>query len=86
MITFLTLKIADHVIWEIKVSMAKTEFSYTLYQLKSMSEDMLTIAKKQGASAAEVDVSLSIGQSVSVRLGETENIEYNLVSLLSILI
>jgi PmbA protein len=59
------------------LSMAKTAFSYTLDELKSMSQDMLSIAKKQGASAAEVDVSLSIGQSVSVRLGETENIEYN---------
>jgi PmbA protein len=57
--------------------MTKTAFSYSLDDLKTMSQDVLAIAKAQGASAAEVDVSLSIGQSVSVRLGETENIEYN---------
>lgn len=57
--------------------MTKTTFSYSLDDLKSMSQDILAIAKKEGASAAEVDVSLSLGQSVSVRLGETENIEYN---------
>lgn len=42
-----------------------------------MSEDVLKIAKQQGATAAETELSLSIGQSVSVRMGETENIEYN---------
>jgi len=57
--------------------MTKTAFTYSLDDLKTMSQDVLAIAKAQGASAAEVDVSLSIGQSVSVRLGETENIEYN---------
>jgi PmbA protein len=57
--------------------MAKTAFSVSLDEIKSMSQDVLKIAKSQGASAAEADISLSIGQNVSVRLGETETIEYN---------
>ncbi|HSI44110.1 MAG TPA: metalloprotease PmbA [Methylotenera sp.] len=57
--------------------MADSGFTYSLDEIKQMSEDMLTVAKTQGASAAEVELSLSVGQSVSVRLGETENIEYN---------
>jgi len=45
--------------------------------LKQISEDALKVAKQAGASAAEVDVSFGTGQTVSVRKGETENIEYN---------
>ncbi len=45
--------------------------------LKQISEDTLKLAKLAGASDAEVDVSFGTGQSVSVRMGETENIEYN---------
>ncbi|MFW5431430.1 MAG: metalloprotease PmbA [Methylophilaceae bacterium] len=45
--------------------------------LKQISEDALKLAKQAGASDAEVDVSFGKGQNVSVRLGETENIEYN---------
>jgi len=45
--------------------------------LKQISEDALNVAKQAGASAAEVDVSFGTGQTVSVRKGETENIEYN---------
>lgn len=57
--------------------MADLRFSYSLDEIKQMSEDVLKIAKTLGASAAEAELSLSIGQNVSVRLGETENIEYN---------
>lgn len=57
--------------------MSDSRFSYRLDEIKQMSEDVLKTAKTQGASAAEAEVSLSIGQNVSVRLGETENIEYN---------
>lgn len=52
-------------------------FHYSLDELKNISQDLLKVANQEGASAAEVDVSLSLGQSVSVRLGETENIEYS---------
>ncbi len=45
--------------------------------LKQISEDALNLAKQAGASDAAVDVSFGTGQSVSVRKGETENIEYN---------
>lgn len=45
--------------------------------LKQIAEDTLKLAKQMGASQAEVDVSFGTGQTVSVRKGETENIEYN---------
>jgi PmbA protein len=45
--------------------------------LKQISEDTLKLTKLAGASDAEVDVSFGTGQNISVRLGETENIEYN---------
>jgi len=57
--------------------MADSGFSYSLDEIKQMSADVLKVAKSQGASAAEAELSLSIGQNVSVRMGETENIEYN---------
>ena len=57
--------------------MADSRFSYSLDEIKQMSEDVLKVAKAQGASAAEAELSLSVGQNVSVRLGEVENIEYN---------
>lgn len=60
-----------------KKDMADSGFSYSLDQIKQMSEDVLKVAKALGASAAEAELSLSIGQNVSVRMGEVENIEYN---------
>jgi PmbA protein len=57
--------------------MAESGFSYSLDEIKQMSEDVLKVAKSHGASAAEAELSLSIGQNVSVRLDEVENIEYN---------
>lgn len=57
--------------------MADSGFSYSLDEIKQMSEDVLKVAKTHGASAAEAELSLSIGQNVSVRMGETETIEYN---------
>jgi PmbA protein len=57
--------------------MADLRFSYSLDEIKQMSEDVLKVAKNLGASAAEAELSLSIGQNVSVRLNEVENIEYN---------
>lgn len=57
--------------------MSDSGFSYSIDEIKQMSEDVLKIAKRLGASAAEAELSLSIGQNVSVRLGEVENIEYN---------
>lgn len=57
--------------------MADSGFSYSLDEIKQMSQDVLKVAKQMGASSAEAELSLSVGQNVSVRLGETENIEYN---------
>lgn len=48
-----------------------------LEQLKQITQDVLKLAKAAGASSAETEVSFGTGQSVSVRMGETENIEYN---------
>src|SRR5690606_29132652 len=58
-------------------SMSESRFSYTLEQLQEMSMRVLQLAKNAGASAAETDISLAVGQNVSVRMGETETIEYN---------
>ena len=48
-----------------------------LEQLQQITQDVLKIAKQAGAYSAETEVSFGTGQNVSVRLGETENIEYN---------
>lgn len=48
-----------------------------LNTLKQITQDVLKIAKKAGASSAETEVSFGTGQNVSVRMGEAENIEYN---------
>jgi PmbA protein len=45
--------------------------------LKQITQDVLKAAKAAGASSAETEASFGTGQNVSVRLGETENIEYN---------
>ena len=57
--------------------MSEPRFSYSLAQLQEMSADVLRLAKQAGATAAEVEISLGIGQNVSVRMNETETIEYN---------
>jgi len=57
--------------------MSDSGFSYTLDEIKQMSEDVLKVAKSLGASQAEAELSLSIGQNVSVRMKEVEHIEYN---------
>jgi PmbA protein len=45
--------------------------------LKQVSQDVLKLAKQAGATSAEAEVAFGTGQSVSVRMNETENIEYN---------
>ena len=57
--------------------MSESRFSYSLAQLQEMSDRVLQLAKDAGASAAEAEVSLGFGQNVSVRMNETETIEYN---------
>jgi PmbA protein len=45
--------------------------------LKQRVQEILTEAKRQGASAAEVSVSEDVGLGVTVRLRELENVEFN---------
>ncbi len=57
--------------------MSEARFSYSLDDLRQLSAEVLQLAQDAGASAAEAEVSLGIGQNVSVRLAEVETIEYN---------
>ena len=59
------------------VSAAPSRFSTPLETLQQYAQDVLAHAQKSGASDCEVDVSEGFGQSVSVRCGEIETIEYN---------
>ena len=52
-------------------------FSYAFATLQQLAEDVLKHAKTKGATACEVDVSEGFGQSVGVRCGEVETIEFN---------
>ncbi len=57
--------------------MPSQEFSYPQDALRGMAQDILDYAESRGASACEADVSEGFGQSVTVRRGEVETIEYN---------
>jgi PmbA protein len=57
--------------------MSRTDFSHTPEQLRQLATDILDHAKSIGASDCEADVSEGFGQSVTVRKGEVETIEYN---------
>jgi len=52
-------------------------FSYAYPVLQEIARDILEHAVRGGASACETDVSDGFGQSVTVRRGEVETIEYN---------
>ena len=54
-----------------------SRFSYSQDYLRSLVQDALDRARRNGASAAEADVSEGFGHSVTVRLDEVETIEYN---------
>ncbi len=57
--------------------MSAPEFSYTQNKLNQLAADVLRYAREQGATACETDVSEAFGQSVTVRKGNVETIEYN---------
>ncbi len=59
------------------IAQSAPAFSFTRERLSDIARDILEHAKKGGASACEVDVSEGYGQSVTVRKGEVETIEYN---------
>lgn len=52
-------------------------FSFTADQLRALAADVLRHAERCGATACEADVSEGFGQSVTVRKGEVETIEFN---------
>ena len=58
-------------------SASANQFSYDQSQLRRIVADVLDYARAQGASACEADVSERFGQTVTVRRGEVETIEYN---------
>lgn len=59
------------------ITNSANESQYDLDSIKQMTQDILRMAKQAGASSAETEVSFGTGQNVSVRMGETETIEYN---------
>jgi PmbA protein len=52
-------------------------FAFRREQFQQMVEDTLALARRLGASDAGLEVSEGVGLSVSVRLGELENVERN---------
>ncbi len=62
---------------ENRFSSSPNRFSNSPDTLRQIAQDLIQYAKKQGASACIAEVSDGFGQSVSVRQGEIETIEYN---------
>lgn len=58
-------------------TMPDTGFSHDSAKLKSLAQDVLDYARTRGATSAETEVSEGYGQTVTVRRGEVETIEYN---------
>ena len=58
-------------------SVTDARFTHALGTLQELVRDVLAMAAKAGASDCEADVSEGFGQSVTVRCGEVETIEYN---------
>src|SRR5882757_6051461 len=52
-------------------------FAYSRAQFEQFVDDALKLARTLGASDAAVEVSEGVGLSVSVRKGESENVERN---------
>jgi PmbA protein len=57
--------------------MPKNGFTHDSDTLLSLTRDTLAYARERGATAAEAEVSEGYGQTVTVRRGEVETIEYN---------
>jgi PmbA protein len=57
--------------------MPKHGFTHDSDTLLSLTRDTLDYARERGATAAEAEVSEGYGQTVTVRRGEVETIEYN---------
>ena len=59
------------------IAKSSPRFSYPSTTLQKIAQDVLSQAKKLGATACETDISDGFGQNVTVRRGEVETIEYN---------
>src|SRR6266581_2825728 len=64
--------------------MARARFSHSFDALKAIASDALAHAGEKGASACEAEASDGYGQTVTVRRGEVETIEYNRDKSLSV--
>src|SRR5664279_4462319 len=68
----------------IAASLSPSDFAYTRERFRELAEGALAKARALGASDAVAEVSEGVGLSVSVRKGETENVERNRDKSLSI--
>ena len=68
----------------IAASLASTDFAYSRDRFRELAEGALATARSLGASDAVAEVSEGVGLSVSVRKGETENVERNRDKSLSV--
>jgi PmbA protein len=59
------------------ITVSEKRFSHSDGQLRDLAAQVLDLARKAGATAAEAEVSEGFGQSVNVRKGEVETIEFN---------
>ncbi|MBS1171218.1 MAG: pmbA [Proteobacteria bacterium] len=57
--------------------MSDQDFTFSQERLRQMAAEILEYARMRGATSCESDVSEGFGQSVTVRKGEVETIEYN---------
>ncbi|MHB8915158.1 MAG: metalloprotease PmbA [Thiobacillus sp.] len=57
--------------------MSKSQFSYTRDQLSVLARTIIDHATRNGATAADAEISEGFGLNVAVRKGEIETIEYN---------
>ena len=57
--------------------MPDSNFSFSSDRLRQIAREVLDYAAQHGAGAAETEVSEGVGQTVTVRRGEVETIEYN---------
>ncbi|MFN3716958.1 MAG: metalloprotease PmbA [Thiobacillus sp.] len=57
--------------------MPSSQFSYTREQFATLARRAIEYAMKNGATAADTEISEGFGQNVTVRKGEIETIEYN---------
>ena len=60
-----------------KVAVDVNRFTYSIEQLKQITQDILQQAQAAGATACAAEVNQGFGQNVTVRLNQVETIEYN---------